>query len=346
MIKGIIITSSSGVCLFYKSYGCAFDSEILTNFLVANDIFSAQMIGESMYRIEMKEKTQFVFEKDTQTKLIFVIIADLEDQLHNLQLKLKHIKYAILSNFPEIHYSESDALPKYHKIPNKLRVEKLIDPIILPHFPSGNLINLINYFGIKNSAYIFSSLLAKQNILIFDGNQQLIEELIMTFPLLIPFRELFIIQKIISVDKIGLLVPWIENFNLSQAPNCWWIIGSNKNDFKKTEKSSITFIDVENKRIINGITPSFYEHNLIKSLKNIKDPQIAQLTWANKMHDLINTVKKLLNFNPINKEVLKLHDLQPYFLPLVEKIVQNDFSVNLEIEKHYFTSILNKMFGD
>lgn len=345
MIKGLIILSNSGIPLFYKSYGCVFDEDLLSNFLVANHIFGAQMIGESMNKIQMKEKTQFVFEKDDNSKLIFVVIADVDDHLFYLQLKLKHIKYMFIRNFPDIYGQFLNHEAKSFIIPNKEEIERVIDPIILTYKSFGNILDIVNFFGCKKTATIFSSLFSKQNLVVSGHNSQLIEKIILTFPLFFPFREFYITNEITSVEKIGLLIPWIEEFDLSDCPDCWWVIGTENNDHNHFINKSITFIDSENKKIINGIAPSFYENYLIESIKNVKDPQIANLIIANKMQDLLNIVKKLVEFNPINEELLKLHDIPTYFLPVIEKIIKLDISIELEVDIDYFSKKLNKAFG-
>ncbi|MFX0142107.1 MAG: hypothetical protein ACFFDN_51190, partial [Candidatus Hodarchaeota archaeon] len=60
---------------------------------------------------------------------------------------------------------------------------------------------------------------------------------------------------------------------------------------------------------------------------------------------LLNHVKKLINFNPINEEILKLHNLPTYFLPIIEKIIKFDFSIELEIQEHYFTARAKEILG-
>ncbi len=345
MIKGLIITSNTGVCLFYKSYGCTFDSEILSNFLVANDIFSAQMIGESMGKIQMKEKTQFIFEKDRQFNLIFILITDIDDEIYSLQLKLIHIKYAFLLNFTDLCKEMTTSQNKYHKIPNKQKVESIIDPIILTRYPSGDILNFIKFFGIKKTANIFSTLLSKHNILIFGNDAPFIKKIILTIPLFLPFREFLITNRVVRVEKIGLLIPWMENFNLSQKPNCWWIVGTSSDSDNLTVHDSLTMLDVDNKKLINGLNASHYENYLIKSINTTQDPQLAHLFLANRMKDILNKTKLLINFNPTSENILNNLEIHPSILPTLNKIAEFDFNQKLELEDNYFTNRLKQIFG-
>ncbi|MHA1379006.1 MAG: hypothetical protein ACTSRG_11545 [Candidatus Helarchaeota archaeon] len=345
MIKGLIITSSSGINLFYKSYGCEFDSELLSNFLVANNVFSSKMIGESIDKIQMKEQTQFVFDRDEESHLIFILIADIEDHLFYLKLKLEHIKRAFLKNFPDVCKEHTLMQTKYHKIPNKQLVESIIDPIIFPIYHTGNISELINHFGVKKVAIIFSSLLSKQKIIVLGDDVALIKRTILTFPILVPFREFFITTNIYNAGNIAIIVPLMKSFDLNSAPDCWWIIGLERANYKSIINKSITVIDTETKKIINSIDSSFYEYNLIKLVKNIKNDKIANMTISNKLEDLLNVIRKLTIYNTLDENILKLHGIAIYFLPVIKKIMKHDFAIELNIQEHYFTTKVKQIFG-
>ena len=170
--------------------------------------------------------------------------------------------------------------------------------------------------------------------------------MIFSFPVFTPFREYFVTDNLIEAKNIAVVVPLIEGFKISSAPNCWWIVGiqSQSCDFPDINKK-ITIVDMDQKKIINGIPYSFYESQIINSVKNVKDFQIANMAIMNKMQDLLNSIEKLINHSSINEELLKTYNLSVYLLPVIKKIVKNDFSMDLDVQEHYFTSKTKEIFG-
>ncbi|NVM03479.1 MAG: hypothetical protein HWN67_14215 [Candidatus Helarchaeota archaeon] len=351
MIKGLIISSSTGINLFNKSYGYHSDNEILgenihliNSFLVANETFSSKMMGKNVYIIRMTDDTQFIFERDEKNKLLIILLSDTRHHLFNLQQKLKHIKFAFLYKFPEICLQFNHTLKgKYYRIPKKEIVEEIIDQIIL-NSPSGGIEEIFSLFNTKNISKIFSSLLSKRNIIVFGNDEQIVKKFTSSLPLLVPFREFYITDKILKVENIGVLIPFIEN--ITEFPkNCWWIVGTNTNyvDFDE----SITFIDIDKREIYNEINPSYYELAICEQLNKNKEPQIIQSILSNKLTDLINTVSNLRELEEINEEILVENKLKIYLLPIIKKIIKNDFLAEdeIEIKEDYFDYKLSRFFG-